>query len=60
MRVVFLLFFLLPLRLSVHAEDLGKLSANSFNVHSIANRFGGGNPFSPNSVTNPFNPTVWR
>jgi hypothetical protein len=24
------------------------------------NPFGGGNPFLPNSVTNPFSPTVWR
>jgi hypothetical protein len=24
------------------------------------NPIGGGNPFSPNSVTNPFSPTVWR
>ena len=24
------------------------------------NPFGGGNPFSANSVTNPFSPTVWR
>ncbi len=27
---------------------------------SNVNPFGGGNPFSPNSVTNPFSPTVWR
>jgi hypothetical protein len=31
MLVVFLLLLLLPLPLSVHAEDLGELSANPFN-----------------------------
>ena len=38
MGFVFLLVLLLlpPLPISVHAEGLGKLSANSFNVHSTA------------------------
>lgn len=58
--VFLLLFLLLPLPLSVHAEELGVLSSNSFNPDSTDNPFGGGNPFSSNCVTNPFNPTVWR
>jgi hypothetical protein len=61
MGFVFLLVvLLLPLPLSVHAEDLGKLNANPFDVDSTANPFDGGNPFSPISVTNPFSPSVWR
>jgi hypothetical protein len=40
MGIVFLLvLLLLPLPLSINAEDLGKLSAISFNVDSTANPF---------------------
>ena len=53
MGVVFLLLFLLPLPLSVHAEDLGELSANPFNPDSTSNPFGAGSPYNPKSPTNP-------
>ena len=49
-----LLCFVLLVSFTVHAEDLGELSANPYNPNSIANPFGAGNPFNPNSVTNPF------
>ena len=39
-----------------HAEDLGNLSANPFDVNSTANPFGQGSPFAPNGVNNPFSP----
>jgi hypothetical protein len=52
MRVVFLLMLLL-LPLSVHAEDLGELSANSLNPASTSNPFGAGSPYSNQSATNP-------
>lgn len=45
-------FILLPL--SGNAEYLGNLSTNEFAQDSIANPFGAGSPFSPNSVTNEF------
>jgi hypothetical protein len=51
MGVFFLLLLLQPFPLSIHAEDLDWLSANSFNPDSKDNPFAGGNPFSP---------TVWR
>lgn len=61
MGFVFLLvLLLLPLILPVHAEDLHNLSADPFHVDTTANPFGGGNPFSPNRVTNLFSPMVWR
>jgi len=44
------LFLLIPL--TVHAEDLGNLSANAFDPNSSANPYGAGNPFLPNSITN--------
>ena len=57
MWVVFLLLFLLlPLPLSVHAEDLGELSANPFNLDSTANPFGAGSPFKADGLNNPFSP----
>jgi hypothetical protein len=46
------LFLLIPL--TVHAEDLGNLSANVFDPNSSANPYGAGNPFLPNSITNEF------
>ena len=43
MWIVFLfLLLLLPLPFSVHAEDLGELSANPFNPESTSNPFGAG------------------
>ena len=60
MWVVFLLLLLLPFPISAHAEDLVELSANPLNPDFTANPFGGGNLFSPNSVTYSFSPTVWR
>jgi hypothetical protein len=39
---------------TVQAEYLGDLSANELDPNSIANPFGAGSPFSPNSVTNEF------
>ena len=57
MGVVFLLLFLLlPLPLSVHAEDLGELSANPYNPNSTSNLFGAGSPFKPDGLNNPFSP----
>ena len=51
-----LLCLVLLVPFTVHAEDLGELSANPYNPNSTANPFGAGNPFNPNSVTNPFSP----
>ena len=57
MWVAFLLMLLLlPLTLSIHAEDLGELSANPFNPESTANPFGAGSPFKPDGINNPFSP----
>jgi len=39
---------------TVHADYLGNLSANEFDLNSIANEHGAGSPFSLNSVTNEF------
>ena len=44
------------LPLSVHAEDLGELSANPFNPDSTSNPFGAGSPFKPDGINNPFSP----
>ena len=55
MGIVFLLLFL-PLALSVHAEDIGELSANPFNPESTANPFGAGSPFKPDGINNPLSP----
>ena len=49
-----LLLLLLPLLPSVHAEDLGELSANPFNPDSTSNPFGAGSPFKPDGLNNPF------
>ena len=57
MWIVFLLLLLLiPLSFSVHAEDLGELSANPFNPDSTSNPYGAGSPFKPNGINNPFSP----
>lgn len=53
---MWVLFLLLLLPLSVHAEDLGKLSANPFNPDSTSNPFGAGSPFKLDSINNPFSP----
>jgi len=53
---MWILFFLLLLPLSVHAEDLGELSANPYNSESTSNSFGAGSPFKPDSINNPFSP----
>lgn len=50
--VVVGLLFCRPL--SVHAQYLGNLSSNEFDPDSIANPFGAGNPFTPNSLTKEF------
>jgi len=55
MWVVFLLL-VLPLPLSVHAKDLGELSANPFDPHPTSNPFGAGSPFKPDGLNNPFSP----
>ena len=52
MWVIFLLLLLFPL--SLHAEDLGELSANPFNPDSTSNPFGAGSPFKPDGPNNPF------
>jgi hypothetical protein len=48
------LLVLIPL--TVHAEDLGELSANPFNLDSTSNPFGAGSPFKPDGLNNPFSP----
>jgi len=53
MWIIFLLF-LLPL--SVHAADLGELSANPYNPDSTSNPFGAGSLFKPDGINNPFSP----
>ena len=45
---MWVIFLILLLPLSVHAEDLGELSANPFNPASTSN------PFSNQSATNPY------
>jgi len=50
------LLVLIPL--TVHAEDLGELSANPFNPDSTSNPFGAGSPFKPDGLNNPFSPTA--
>jgi hypothetical protein len=47
------IFLILLLPLSVHAEDLGELSANPFNPDSTSNPFGAGSPYNPKSPKNP-------
>ena len=54
--ILLILVLLLPLPFSVHAEDLGELSANPFNPDSTANQFGAGSPFKPDGLNNPFSP----
>jgi len=57
MWVVFLIMLLLlPLPLSVHAEDLGELSANPYNPDSTSNPYGAGSPFKLDGINNPFSP----
>ena len=41
---------------TLHAEDLGELSANPFNPESTSNPFGAGSPFKPDGLNNPFSP----
>jgi hypothetical protein len=50
---MWVVFLILLMPLSVHAENLGELSANPFNPDSTSNPFGAGNPYNPNSSTNP-------
>jgi hypothetical protein len=47
--VLLILVLSLPLHESVHAEDLGELSANPFNSDSTSNPFGAGSPFKPDA-----------
>jgi hypothetical protein len=54
MWVVFLLLLTLPL--SVHAEDLGELRANPFNLDSTSNPYGAGSLFKSDGINNPFSP----
>ena len=54
--VVLLFLLLLPLPLSVNAEDLGELSANPFNPASTSNPFGAGSPCKSDGLNNPFSP----
>ena len=53
---MWLIFLILLFPLSVHAEDLGELSANPFNPESTANLFGAGSSFKPDGLNNPFSP----
>jgi hypothetical protein len=56
--VSLLLFLLLTLPFSIHAEDLGELSANPFSPDSTSNPFGAGSPFKLDGLNNPFSPYV--
>ena len=56
MWMVFIVLLILLLPLSVHAEDLGDLSANPFDSDSTANPVGAGSPFKPDGINNPFSP----
>ena len=40
----------------IDRHDLGNLSANPFDIDSVANPFGKGSPFGPNGINNPFSP----
>jgi hypothetical protein len=51
---MWVVFLLLLLPLSVHAEDLGELSANPYNPDSTSNPFGAGSPFKPDGINNLF------
>ena len=51
---MWIVFLLLLFPLSVHAEDLGELSANPYNPDSTSNPFGAGSPFKPDGLNNPF------
>ena len=53
---MWVVFILLLLPLSAHAEDLGELSANPFNPDSTSNPFGAGSPFKSDGINNPFSP----
>ena len=53
---MWVIFLLLLMPLSVHAEDLGELSANPFNPNSTSNPFGAGSPFKSGGINNPFSP----
>jgi hypothetical protein len=53
---MWILFLLLLLPLSVHAEDLGEVSANPYNADSTSNPYGAGSPFNPDGINNPFSP----
>ncbi|MBK5281921.1 MAG: hypothetical protein JJE16_07530 [Nitrospiraceae bacterium] len=54
MMWILVLMFLLAV--PAWAEDLGQLSANSFNPDSTSNPFGAGSPFKPDGLNNPFSP----
>jgi hypothetical protein len=54
LSLLWVLLLLLPL--SVHAEELGELSANPFNPDFTANPFGAGSPFKSDGVSNSFSP----
>ena len=54
LSLLWVLLLLLPL--SVHAEELGELSAYPFNPDFTANPFGAGSPFKPDGVNNSFSP----
>jgi hypothetical protein len=51
---MWVIFLILVLPFSVHAEDLGELSANPYNPDSTSNPFGAGSPFKPDGLNNPF------
>ena len=53
---MWVVFLVLLMPFSVHAEDLGELSANPFNPASTSNTFRAGSPFKPDGLNNPFSP----
>ncbi|MBI5314735.1 MAG: hypothetical protein HZB34_02045 [Nitrospirae bacterium] len=54
--LLLLLLLLLLLPRSIHAEDLGELSANPYNPNSTSNLYGAGSPFKSDGINNPFSP----
>ena len=54
MSVICAIFLLSLVGTSVEAEDLGRLSANPFDIESSSNPFGKGSPYRLDSPTNPY------
>jgi len=55
-RITLMLMLVICCPLTVHAENLGTLSANPFDSDSTSNPFGKGSPFAPDGLNNPYSP----